>query len=591
VPSASPTSSVAKNEAAPPTFRSYHAPQRHGEAFFDPDLDQAAAIIARNQSTLKAHGPQWAELRKNARSQLIQDALRYTSSYRDVQWARQKLDRQPTDAHKTDAHRTDAHNRDLQNAIDSQSPAPPRIVMAGHQPTLFHPGVWFKNFTLSHLGRQTDSIAINLVIDNDVAAGGSIRVPTFGNRPVGNRPVDNSMVSRDDEIIYTSVAYDRAGGGVPFEQTTVDDREIFSQFDQAVYRQIAPLVPNPCVQQLWQHARRAIERCGVAGCALAQARHGLEGDIGLQTLELPMSVVSRGKAFAQFALMILGDLPRFHDAYNQSARVYRKAHGIRSTAHPVPDLQRQVHEGETWYEAPLWVYGNDDPSRKSVWAKVVDDELTISDRQHWQLRIDLRDRNAAIEKLAASASPDCKLRPRALLTTMYARCVLCDLFLHGIGGGKYDQLGDMITQSFFQLAPTEFMVVSATIQLPGVEPKDFDEQIRRTRRLLRDTQYQPENFADQVTLDPDLLSEKADLLRRVPPRGEREQWHQEIERVNRRLSQSLSEIASALRSRLAELRSAKESQSRLASREHSFCLYPLDYLVDAFDSLLKPDSK
>ena len=31
-----------------------------------------------------------------------------------------------------------------------------------------------------------------------------------------------------------------------------------------------------------------------------------------------------------------------------------------------------------------------------------------------------------------------KIRPRAILTTLYSRLFLSDLFIHGIGGAKYD---------------------------------------------------------------------------------------------------------------------------------------------------------
>ena len=32
-----------------------------------------------------------------------------------------------------------------------------------------------------------------------------------------------------------------------------------------------------------------------------------------------------------------------------------------------------------------------------------------------------------------------KVRSRALTNTLFARLFLCDLFIHGIGGGKYDE--------------------------------------------------------------------------------------------------------------------------------------------------------
>ena len=46
-----------------------------------------------------------------------------------------------------------------------------------------------------------------------------------------------------------------------------------------------------------------------------------------------------------------------------------------------------------------------------------------------------------------------RLRTRALTTTMFARYLLGDLFIHGIGGAKYDELGDEIARGFFGIEP------------------------------------------------------------------------------------------------------------------------------------------
>jgi hypothetical protein len=502
-------------------------------------------VLAENIQLLGSHGEPLMGLRKRARRQLIDDAIRYTSVYRDVSWV--------------DAGYTD-------------SPVRQPIMMAGHQPSIFHPGVWFKNFALSHLAEQTGAIAVNLVIDNDVASGSSIRVPTVD-------PVTG-------EVAQQIVAYDVTGGGVPYEQTTINDREMFDTFDKRVREAARTLVDDPCVTELWKHAQAAIARCGVAGCALAQARHGLEGEVGLKTLELPLGVVCRTTAFAEFVLSILSELPRFHRCYNDAANEYREAHGIRSTAHPVPNL---TEKGE-WFEAPMWIYGNDSPQRKPAWVRLSDDHLVISDRADRELQIDIRFPKLAAEKLANFASPNFKLRPRALLTTMYARLVLSDLFLHGIGGGKYDQLGDRISQSFFMVTPPQFMVISATVQLPGIDSTDYSAEIRRLKRAIRETEYQPERFADQVTFDSQILDRKRALLAQMPAKGQRKAWHDEMQRINMSLSLELDQVRSSLRFELAKVQRKATSKNLLSSREHPFCIFPLDYLTETYRSLLGKES-
>jgi hypothetical protein len=221
-----------------------------------------------------------------------------------------------------------------------------------------------------------------------------------------------------------------------------------------------------------------------------------------------------------------------------------------------------------------------------VWVRLLDDHLVISDRVDRELRIDVRYPRLAAEQLASHASPGFKLRPRALLTTMYARLVLSDLFLHGIGGGKYDQLGDMIMRSFFMMTPPKFMVISATLKLPGVEPSDSGGRIRHLKRTIRETEYHGERFADRIELDRALLDEKRALLAKMPPRGQRKAWHDRLEQINVVLSRELASIRASLRTELASAERAAASQALLASREHPFCIFPLEYLTETYRSLL-----
>ncbi len=139
--------------------------------------------------------------------------------------------------------------------------------MSGHQPTLFHPGVWFKNFALDQTtrliqSRFTDAVAINLVIDNDVASAPSIRLPL----------VDSGLLRQE------AIPFDTASGGVPYEQSRIVDRELFETFGTRVKDAISPLVREPLVQPLWPHAQRAARSCENSSCVIAHARHSLEGE-------------------------------------------------------------------------------------------------------------------------------------------------------------------------------------------------------------------------------------------------------------------------------------------------------------------------
>jgi hypothetical protein len=529
-------------------YQNYRATREHGSALIQPSLDYVPEMFRASESLRHERDRRLGGILCDARKRLIRDAIRYTSSYRETSWVDSRMN-------------------------DSEVPS---IVMAGHQPSLFHPGVWFKNFALDRIGKQRNCVAVNLVIDNDVASGVAIRVPTLD--PLRDR------------LGVSLVAYDSRGGGVSYEQSKIYDRDFFAKFDQRVYRALGGLVEDPCITPLWKHAVAATERCSVAACALAQARHAFEGDLGLQTLEIPMSVATRGSDFARFAIEIFADVDRFVKIYNQQAIRYRLAHGIRSSAHPVPNLRV---EGQ-WTEVPLWVYGDNAPNRRAVWVRRSGHQYTISDRQSVEMNLDLSDRDAAAQTWAQSVHADMKLRPRALLTTMYARWILSDLFLHGIGGGKYDQVGDAIAAEFFGITPPPHCVMSATILLPlsGLRvptAANLQQDRYRLRNEIRDCQFAPERFAESGSDEVRKLAQrKRDLLQDIPVKGQRAQWHAEVTRINHQLSDRLSQTRADLSAKLFETESQIAQRKILDSREHPFCIYPIETITQVTTAILGP---
>ncbi|WP_153558480.1 hypothetical protein [Roseimaritima sediminicola] len=521
---------------APATFQTYRVPRTDGSVLIDPPLRLAEQLLQDNRQSaalwdIEFSGLGVAELRRQAREELLRAATHYTRRYRDY---------------------------DGPSGTDS-------IILAGHQPQLFHPGVWFKNHALSRLAQQAGATPINLVVDNDLRGSGSVRVPSR---------------SEDGSVVAAQVPYDDPGPSVPLEQHRIANRSLFDSFDRRLAAAVRPWVPEPAVEAMWGHARQAANRCENTGCALAGARHALEGDLGWQTLELPLSVVCRTPSFAAFLVGLIGQLPRLHDCYNESVLAYRAAHGIRSSAHPVPLLG----ERDGWLEAPLWIYGDDAPERRPVWVRVAGDQIEISDRDQLCLRIDNDpDNPRTAEQLFQRQSSRLKLRPRALITTMYSRLILGDLFLHGIGGGKYDQLGDMIIRQFFGIEPPRFMVLSATVLLPGAANGEGQQAIRRLKAQLRDTRFNPQRFAEKASLPEELLERHRELLVAVPERGEKRAWHRAMQDVTRSLAGHLDGVRERLSRELGETAERVKQQQLLASREHPFCAYPLEQLTAAFE--------
>lgn len=524
----------------PVPYVAYEVPRHDRTAFVHPAIASAGHLLSHSRAAaahwdLKLGEVPIAFWRAQARQELLEAAVRYTSAYR------------PYDG-----------------VVD-----PDRIVMAGHQPELFHPGVWFKNYALSVIGRDYQATAVNLVIDNDLRGSSSITVPTRTRAGVAAKTIE----------------YDDPGLAVPFEQHRIANRDRFERFAGEVADSVRPWVGDPCVVPLWQHASEAIRRCGNIACAISSGRHALEASLGWQTLELPLSTVCRGSSFAAFVLALVTDLPRLHECYNSAVVHYRQAHRIRSSAHPVPLLRQQ----DGWWEVPLWTYDDARPNRRPVWVRSEGNQRYFSDREGATIQIPAHSEDPSVEPerlLLALQAANVKLRPRALVTTMYARLMLSDLFLHGIGGGKYDQLGDRIIERFFGVTAPPFMVLSATVMLPGIQRDNQHSEIARLRSRLRDVRFNPQRFADQIP-GSSLLSEHETLRGSVPAAGQRGRWHRQISRLRDRLESELAPVKQRMLGELSRTLKAQKQADLLASREWPFCIYSTEMLVARFAEMLR----
>ncbi len=552
-------------------YQTYRAPKHHGDVLASPDWPEQSGLLADNRQSLSTWSLRiadlsWPAYQQQARQQLIALATQYTSRYRDVSFATKRQVGEGRVAREPGGNESASSNSDTAEAL-------PCIVMSGHQPTLFHPGVWFKNFALDHVGRTArmqypGAVAINLVIDNDVASAPSIRVPVW----------------EQGELRQEAVPFDTASGGVPYEQSRIKDRALFETFGKRVADTIEPFVRTPLVERLWTHAIRAAGNCENSSCVIAHARHALEGELGLETLELPLSYACRTESFALFALAIFASANSFRGFYNTSLAEYRLAHGIRSTAHPVPPLGADPE----WTETPFWIYGDDQPQRRSAWVRRnADGTLEISNRAGKSVMLTQPvGSRAAADELLSVMSNTWKLRPKALVTTMYARMVLSDLFIHGIGGAKYDQLGDQIASQFFGVTPPRMLVVSATLHLPVMHQIPQFRSVKQVRQRLRDLRFNPERLADEWTLPSELLQQKQALLNSMPPRGERRAWHQSLQLLNARLTALLADAKVELEAELRDSIRAQATTAMLRSREYSFCLFDEERLQAAFRSSL-----
>jgi hypothetical protein len=523
-----------------------NAPKENGAKLIEPPLQFAGDMAAANRTGVRSvdcdlQGRSLTDLSCEARQQLLAEATAYTRSYRDV----------------------DAPQKSCS------------IFIAGHQPEMFHPGVWLKNFVLDRLARQHGAVAINLQIDSDAVKSSSARVPTGS--------IDNPRLE--------AVPFDRGSTNMPFEQRPILDRAQFESFGDRATKHLEPLVPQPLLKKYWPLAVERSRETDSLGACISQARHQLEGQWGLQTLEIPQSRVCDLPAFRWFVAHLLAHLPRFWDIYNSALLEYRREHKVRSSAHPVPELE----SFDDWLEAPLWIWSNENPTRRPLFVRQRNDELVLSDRAGIEAAISITPDGtaaSAIEQLAALAARGIRLRTRALITTLAARLLLGDLFMHGIGGAKYDQLTDRIIERFFGLQPPGYLCVSGTLRLPfSAAAPPADEAARKLRRCIRELQFHPERFVDgNATAANHWIAEKGRWVAIEPTlQNARERCHA-IRRANEELQPFVAHLREQWTLDAQRRAKAERSEAILASRAFAFPLFPELALTNFLQPVLENPS-
>src|SRR5262245_34496993 len=173
--------------------------------------------------------------------------------------------------------------------------------MSGHQPELCHPGVWLKNFVLHRLARKYDGASLHLIVDHDAVKSTSLLAPSLSS----GRPR------------AVPVPIDRVAPGLPYEEWTAADEELFAALPERTRCESASLL-----LPFWDEVCRHASRTRNVPERFSAARRTFERAWGCHNLELPVSRLCGTEAFARFTAQLLSELPRFHEVFNGAVRAY-----------------------------------------------------------------------------------------------------------------------------------------------------------------------------------------------------------------------------------------------------------------------------
>ncbi len=432
------------------------------------------------------------------------------------------------------------------------------IVATGHQPQLFHPGIWVKNFLVDRLAVEAGATGIDFVVDSDAFDVLEAAAPCMQPR-----------------IHRCSAALARATKDACFACMPAPTSEVIDTFCAEVDSLLETLCssePRENFDVFCEAMRHAASAARTLGESVTFARRLYESPARTSYLELPVTSVGGSRAFAAFVLDIATNVERFAAAYNGGLGAFREATASRSRAQPFPDLDR--HGGR--YELPFWALGAG--KRATVWVEQIsggrilfraDDEVVG--------RFDGQD----VESFVASTK-GLGLAPKALTLTMFVRVFVADLFVHGTGGARYDRVTDGVIRSYYGIEPPPFVVASLTERLPLEADIVTDQQVSVALERLNRFEHNPDAMLDLADFTDSaeesrartLAAEKMELTAAIArPGADRKTLGSRIREVNDALREVLVPLGQELARAVEELRAARDASEILEDRTYPFCYW------------------
>jgi len=473
--------------------RSFKVPQNK-QIFFSPSADKIGSLLEENKRifdhySFKILNQPFKEIRGKSRKKVVEKALSFSKKF----------------------------DLDIGGKID---PAYQYIIQSGHQPVFFHPGIWIKNIFLSELLKSPlpdKSLGLNIILDNDICKDLNLSLPVLSSN-------GNLKLEKVDFLSSTLTP------NLPFEEYPCPSLELITKFSRNIIHRLKSLESeNKNILNNFKNYARCMENSscfcnqnykrGNLGEFLGLARRLYEQEIEPTYLEIPFSKICDSDEFLSFFLEIIKNIKTFSKIYNNKLDEYRKLFKIRNRAHPSPNLIIK----ENLIEVPFWIWKEGDQRKKIFILKEEEVNYLYNDSYGKIFLIEKEGSKSLSSLKALLKEQELKIRPKALLLTLYNRLFISDLFIHGLGGAKYDLVTDEIIREFFKVEPPHFLVISCTLY-PNFKssPRASVFKISALKKKIRDLEFNPERYVDELPLTKkeknqigELAEKKTKLIQKI----------------------------------------------------------------------------
>ena len=311
------------------------------------------------------------------------------------------------------------------------------LVGDGHQTELHHAGVWVKRVLTHQAASRLGASSAHFAIDTDAP------------KHLDLRWIGNSFSITDDPHLSDAHWTGLLNAPSPAHVDAILN----------VIPQDAPVAHG----FLFSLRRLALEAPKLAP-TLTNAIHELDWSLGMRHSVFLATPIWTSESFLIFAHHLIARACEFAKTYNAALADYRREKKVRTPTRPMPDLTNI----DCAVEVPFWLdhLAAGDRTRPSAFSRDGGFVLTAPGGDEFDFDPHADAHDSAMRLAKWLRQNHLRLSPRALTLTLFLRLLVVDQFVHGIGGGQYDQVTDRIIADYFKLQPPKFSVATGTMYLP-----------------------------------------------------------------------------------------------------------------------------
>jgi len=522
-------------------FRRYEVPTEDGTFFAEPALENITQVVKQNHEYLEnlsftIGGIPFREFRQKHQREVLEEARGFT---------------------KKIGGRTAEGKSGL-------------VIESGHQGQFVHPGIWLKNFVCHHIAQKMDACGVNMIVDNDEVKECEVTLP----------------VVQEGRALRRTHPYAREPEGVAFEECRAE-AELIERCREDVLKGLPAELMSAPFEKLFSFMREKVRESESLVFCLAGARRALEEEFGIYNLEVPLSAISNSQFFIHFFLEVVRRAEEYACIYNETLDEYRSQYGIKTENHPLPNLEMR---GD-WVELPFWGWHpGGRRSTLSVKREARGYKVMLDSEAVLQFSGDeLKNQWGLAGRIAKGLNGKVKVRPKALLLTSYQRFFICDIFIHGTGGGNYEGIADAILLKFFGAPPAQFLVISGTLLLPLERFDASKEDARKLEEEIREMSRSPQDHLTEGEGGElqHLVAERASLVGVQGSAREKRRAFRRLKEIDRILLEKVKPLREKKEKELAEIKRQLEWNDVACRRDYPFCIYPAEMLSGFYEKAVK----